>query len=247
MIEMVEERPDGTTWMSKSFVVRGGQLAVGNGAVGYRRGRVAVVCAQADLLTLADDGTCLNWSDFTGAWESSPRTCVWSQQNGKDVLTVGTDEWRSVLIASGDVLTSDQFDREASAWTRASDYDAAKAWVIGELTRDWGAIARAAGGKVGDTTTVAGLHATYAADPSWKGKQVSITARVLMAGPGTATTGARTLVILVDSDDRVDPPVRCNTTDADLPALGARVKATGTLGELFGAPVLDSCTIVTSE
>ena len=137
-----DEKDGATTWTySKQFLIAGGKLvAAGDGAGGYRKGKAAVVCkiGSEDLFTLDDAGVCHSWkADFMdkNKWDGAPATCVWSQENGKDVLTVGTGDWSSKLVANGDLLTSEQLDSETTSktyMTPAADYATAKAWATAQ-------------------------------------------------------------------------------------------------------------------
>src|SRR5437660_1654481 len=96
------------------------------------------------------EGGCQKWSKMF-KWEPKPETCAWSQDAGKDVLTVGTGDWAAKVTADGDVLTNQQFDDEVKEelW-KPSDLLAAKAWASGELAKDDPATKAAAeGGKAG--------------------------------------------------------------------------------------------------
>ncbi len=140
-----DEKDGASTWSyDKHFLMQAGKIvAVGDGAAGYRKGKAAIVCkiGSEDLYVLDDKGTCQTWKrDFMDKtkWKSSPSTCAWSTENGKDVLTVGTGDWAGKLVASGDLLTSDQLDSEVKSQTymgRAADYAAAKAWATAEVAK----------------------------------------------------------------------------------------------------------------
>jgi len=114
---------------SKHFAMVGGKLAIGDGPVGTRKGKAAVVCG-IKLTTIDDKGTCLDWSHFFDKWESKPAECAWSSEGGKDVLTIGKGDWSTKLVADGDTLMTDQFREEsAKQFAPAKDYEAAKAWL----------------------------------------------------------------------------------------------------------------------
>lgn len=122
--------PMGMTSMhDKTFLVEGGKLLVGEGPVGYRKGKAAFVCTPGmdNAYTLDDKGVCKKWSFFMKRWEGKPTTCVWSQEDGKDVLTVGDGNWTSKVKAEGDLLKSDQFIEESKYTEKATDLAAAKA------------------------------------------------------------------------------------------------------------------------
>jgi len=132
--------PDGATYtFSKKFAINNGKLEVGEGAVGMRKGKAAVICANGmdALYTLDDAGKCLAWSDFGHSWKSKPATCTWSQKDGKDVLTAGQGDFAPTLVADGDLLKSEQFAGEAKdlQFKPAADYAAAKQWATDEAKK----------------------------------------------------------------------------------------------------------------
>jgi hypothetical protein len=136
---MVKAEGGAVYTFSKKFVINNGKLETGEGAVGMRKGKAAVICAVGmdSLFTLDDAGKCLSWSDFGHSWKSKPATCTWSQKDGKDVLTAGEGQWAATLIAEGDVLRSEQFAGEAKQeqFKRAADYPAAKQWATDEAKK----------------------------------------------------------------------------------------------------------------
>lgn len=126
-----------TTKHDKQYVIVGGKLVAGEGAAGYRKGKTAIVCSSGmkPIATLDDKGQCKEWSNFMGRWEGKPTTCAWSQDNGKDVLTIGTGDWSTKVSAEGDVLQSDQFRDyvKQGLHEKAADMTAAKAKVTAQI------------------------------------------------------------------------------------------------------------------
>lgn len=230
-----------------NYVVRGGALQIGSGAVGLRKGKAAVACVSMGPVTIDDAGKCQHWSSLMRQWESKPETCAWSQKDGKDVLTIGTGDFASVLTADGDTLVTEQWQEEQKEqlWKHADDA-AARAWVVAETKKhDPGEIAKAAGGKVGDLTTVAGLQATYAADKAGtKGKPVELTALYLNAN--SASAGGKTTynVVVVDGKDKLTPDLMCETKEE---AKGFvqydKVTVKGAVGDFMDNADLTDCTV----
>ncbi len=155
----------GTSYHDVMFVVQNGALVVGSGASGYRKGKTAVVCSEGMQggVTFCDDkGVGATYKDSFGKWEKKDTTCVWSQADGKDVLTIGTGDWAPKLTADGDVLMSDQFRDFVKYTKKAKDYADAKAQVQVEIdSKDPAKKALAAGGVVGKTDTITSLNATW--------------------------------------------------------------------------------------
>lgn len=102
-----------------------GTLVAGHGAAGYRRGRAAIVCARG-IHVLEANGTCTTW-ELLATWRQRPERCVWSVEEGKDVLTIGTGDWAFEVSADGDLLTDAAFRQHAEGGhhRRAVDYASA--------------------------------------------------------------------------------------------------------------------------
>ena len=242
-----DKKPDGATYYySKQFVIAGGALQAGEGAVGYRKGKSAVVCAVSAVYTLDDAGTCKKWMHMFD-WKSDPATCKWSSEGGKDVLTVGEGDFANKLSADGDVLEDDQFRDlvKEGLHVRAKDYNDAKA-KIGEATKkdDPGEQAKAAGGTPGDTSTVAGLQASYAADKSMKGKAVEVSGLYLNSNQMTANGKTSYNVVIVDAKGKLKPSLTCEVADEPKGFTQYdKVTVKGTIDESFGEAELTACTV----
>jgi len=246
----------GTSFHTKQFAVKGGKLLAGEGSVGMRKGKAAVVCGVSiDVTTLDDKGVCKSWNKRFGKWESKDQKCAWSQKDGKDVLTIGEGEGPKGLTADGDSLMDSQFadDVERGKHARAESYDAAKQTVIAKIKEnDPGEQAKAAGGKVGDTTSVLGLIATFTSDPkALTGKPVEVTG--LYYSSGSMTAGGKTTVSLemIDSKDSRKLHITCYTSETDMKAITFtqydKITAKGSVKESFHMPALDNCTATAAK
>jgi hypothetical protein len=121
----------GTAYYGVQYVIRDGALVAGHGAAGYRRGRAAIVCARG-IHVLDASGACTSWERLA-TWRERPETCVWSREDGKDVLTIGTGDWAIEVAADGDLLVDEQFrhDMAGGVHRRAVDYaDAMRAVMV---------------------------------------------------------------------------------------------------------------------
>jgi len=242
----------GTSYITMLFVVQNGELVVGSGAGGYRKGKAAIVCSEGmdgGIHIVEDNGTCVTWSQKFKEWEKKPNTCVWSQKDGKDVLTIGTGDWSTVVVADGDVLESEQFTEWSSKsyHKRAKDFADAKAQTLAKIKEsDPAEQAKAAGGVVGKTDTVLSLIATAASDPALKGKPVELTALYLNSGSSTDKSGKTTeSMVLVESKEQLKLSITCELGDNKAPeglVQYDKVTVKGTLDESFGKPALQGCT-----
>ena len=239
----------GTSYHDLMFVVQNGAIVVGSGAGGYRKGKAALVCSEGmeGGVTIVDDkGACTTWADHFGKWESKPGTCAWSQDGGKDVLTIGTGDWKTVVQAEGDVLTSEQFRDFVKYTKRAKDYADAKAQMQAEVdASDPSKKAVKAGGVVGKTDTIVSLNATWGSDKSLKGKPFEITAVWLNSNTMTSNGETTYNGILTDKVS-TDFTLTCNLGKTPPPeglVQGDKVTAKGTVGESFDKPELDGCTL----
>jgi len=139
------------------FALRRGKPVLANGPLGQVRGKESIVCTYDGVITRDAAGACTKWT-FDTAWTSAPARC------------------RDDLLATDDVL-HDDLDYPNLA-IPARDFDAATALVADASSyEDARRVARALGGKVGDTSTIPGLVVTVAAAPArWKGKRVTVSA-----------------------------------------------------------------------
>lgn len=242
----------GKSFHDKQFVLKDGKLLIGESAAGYRKGKTAVVCtvgASGGVYVVPETGDCEAWEVHFDKWESKKDTCAWSQEGGKEVLKLGTGDWATKVTSDGDLLMSDQFIEESKLSDKVADMATAKSAIAAKVKADDpGEQAKAAGGKVGDTSTIVSLGATYAADKSLKGKPLEITALYLNSNSSTFTSGGTTqhnyAAVLVDSRDAMKFTLDC-TTKEEVKGFKQydKVVAKGTIGESFGRPSLEDCTI----
>lgn len=241
----------GTSYVTMIFVVENGALVVGSGAAGYRKGKAALVCSEGSnggVHIVDDKGGCVTWDKKFREWESKPNTCAWSQKDGKDVLTIGTGDWNTVVSAEGDVLKSDQFRDwvKGGYHAKANDFADAKAKVAAKLKADDpGEQAKAKGGVAGKTDTVLSLIATLSSDPSLKGKSVELTALYLNSNSSTSNGKTTHNIMLVDGKDQSDMAIACDLGETAPPeglVQYDKVTVKGTVGESFGKPELEGCT-----
>lgn len=239
----------GTAYHEVIYVVQSGTIVQGSGAAGYRNGKTAVVCAEGinSGVTIVDDkGACTTWSERFGQWESKPDTCTWSQDRGKDVLTIGTGEWTTKVQTDGDVLTSEQFRDFVKYTKRAKDYADAKAQVQVAIDEaDPTKQALMAGGVVGKTDTIVSLIATWGSDKSLTGKPFEITAQWMNSTTGSSngeTTYSGTLMDETSSKFTLQCDLG-KTPPPDGLVQGNKVTAKGTLDESMGQPAIKNCTL----
>jgi len=246
----------GTASYEKFFLVQGGKLAaIGDGAGGYRKGKEAIACTigQHGLYTSDASGACKTWRrDFMdkSKWTSEPAPCAWTTKDGKEALQLGKpdDPWAHVLFADGDLLWSEQLRDEAKAerfMKHAADFAAAKAWAESERkAHDPVEQAKAAGGKVGDTSTVAGLQATWGTDKSLKGKQIELNAVYENSNSMTSNGVTSYNIVLVDGKDSMKMTLMCSTkTEVKGLVQWDKVKVKGTVGDFGQEADLEDCTV----
>lgn len=252
--EITEGGMQGTQTMRKNYAMVEGKFLVGDGDVGYRKGKTAFVCGHGDHdYVIADDkGTCTSFRLKFREWEKQPVKCEWTQVDGKEALKIGEGQFPIVVKADGDLLLSDQFDEFAKKGyhTAAKSFDEAKEAVNRMVKEnDPVEIAKAAGGKVGETNTVASLMATFGTDrKSVEGKEVEVTALYLNSNQSTSNGKTTHNAILVDKQGDMKLTLTCNL-DAEVKGLKQydKVKAKGTVGESFDKAALDKCTLTKAK
>lgn len=246
-----KKEADGAVYtFTKGYVLgENGKLLVADGHAGYRKGKSAFVCGMGEFITLDDKGECLSWKQKFGTeWKSEAAKCEWTQVDGKDALKAGD----MTLIADGDLLQSQQFSDmvKKGYHTAAKSFDEAKEAVTRMVKEnDPVEIAKAAGGKVGETNTVASLMATFGTDrKSVEGKEVEVTALYLNSNQSTSNGKTTHNAILVDKQGDMKLTLTCNL-DAEVKGLKQydKVKAKGTVGESFDKAALDKCTLTKAK
>jgi hypothetical protein len=159
---------------------------------------------------------------------------------------VGSGDWASKLWAEGDVLLSEQFKDETKYYEKAADFATAKTEIAAKVkAEDPGEKAKAAGGKAGDLSTIVNLNATWAADKSIKGKQITLTAQYLNTSTSTSNGKDFYSVVLVDSKETGDFTLFCETaTKVEAAMQYGKIVVKGTIDDAFGRPSLKDCTVV---
>lgn len=244
----------GTQTMRKHFVMAEGKFLVGDGAAGYRKGKSAFVCGHGEheYVTLDESGACKSHRERMGDWEAKDVKCEWTTVDGKEALKIGEGDFPITVIADGDTLQSAQFTDgvKQNLHVAAKSWDDAKAAVTATTkANDPAEIAKAAGGKVGETGTVASLAATFAAErQSTLGKQVEVTALYMNSSSSTANGKTTHSVMLVDSKDqtKLTLPCRVEAVVKDVKQWD-KVTAKGTVAESFDKPALENCTVTKSK
>jgi len=234
---------------SMEFLVANGQVQIARSAAGMRKGKSAIVCSEtgeSNVYLVDDKGACTGWSFRFGKWESKPETCAWSQEDGKDVLKVGTGDWAPKLVADGDLLKSEQFVSETKTPAKM-DWEAAKAAATDDMHQhDPAWKAQQKGGKPGDLTTVLGITASVG-DASIFGKETTVNAQYYSSNSSTSNGKTTYFLSLVDSKDSTDITLACELA-AEAPTMKQFDKVTvkGTIAKSFGAS-LENCSIVPAK
>lgn len=240
----------GTAYHELMFVLKDGKALLGDGGAGFKKGNAWVFCTggmDSGGVYIQEDKTkpCTHWGEKFGKWEQTEGQCKWEMADGKERLTVGTGDWATKLYVEGDLVMSEQFQDAAKLYEKVSDFATAKKAVVDKnKADDPGEQAKAAGGKVGDKSTVVGLIATYAADKSIKGQVVELTAEFLNSNHSWSGDKHYYNGIVVDNKDSTSFTLSCDTkeevtgfTQFD------KVVVKGTIDESFNKPALKDCTI----
>jgi hypothetical protein len=191
------------------FLIRDNTVVIGRGAAGMRTGEKAIVCGDGRDPDAPEEGVYLvtknrcttHKRDAQGVWGYRNGVCVWANARGDDLLDVGTEHYSSTVIVKGDFLEERNFTASAKDNRRATSWEAAKTMVTANMkppTKLEEALA--AGGKVGDTSTIAGIHATYANSPTpLVGMELEVTG-VLVETSTQSIRGkvASTLAVIAD-------------------------------------------------
>lgn len=161
------------------FLLEDGKIRAGRGAAGMRstetgKDKTAIACgdgrdpgAPEEGVYLVEGNRCATWKrNAQGAWSSREGVCAWANARGEDLLDVGTEHYSSTLVVRGAYMEERAFTKSSKANMRATSWDAAKTSAKGNVkpTTKLDA-AKDAGGRVGDTTTIAGIQATFANNP----------------------------------------------------------------------------------
>jgi hypothetical protein len=142
-------------------------------------------------------------------------------------------------------LISEQFTDATKLYEKVASFAAAKQAVVEKnQADDPGEQAKAAGGKVGDKSTVVGLIATYAADKSIKGQTIELTAEFLNSNHSWSGDKHYYNAIVVDNKDSTKLTLSCDTKEEVIGFTQYdKVVVKGTIDESFDKPSLKDCTI----
>ena len=236
------------------FLVRDGKVVSGHGAAGMREGDKAIVCgdghdpgAPEEGVYLVTGNHCKTWKRDKGVWGFRAGVCVWANARGDDLLDVGTEHYSSTVIVKGDFLEERYFTTSSAEHRRATTWDAAKVEVTANMP-EVSALdhAKAAGGRVGDMTTIAGIHATYANN---KGPLIGVDLEVRGKLVETSTQTIRgkvtsTQATIADPDNPKAMPLICQV-DGTVTSVkqGDSVVAKGRIDTRHDYARLRRCTI----
>jgi hypothetical protein len=195
------------------FLLEDGKIRVGRGAAGMRKAKTAVACgdgrdpgAPEEGVFLVEGQRCASWKrDAKGTWSAREGVCAWANARGDDLLDVGTEHYSSTLVIRGDYMEERSFTKSSKLNMRATSWDAAKTSAKGNVKPTTAVDkAREAGGKVGDSKTIAGIHATFANNPQpLVGLDLEITGTVVDVG---------TRYVVVAEPDKQSLHLACETT-----------------------------------
>jgi len=243
---------DGAThYYHKQYVIDGGAVLAGGGGAGYRNGKTAIVCMNdSDIYTLDAKGHCKLWTERFDKWEVKDTTCKWTAADGKDVLVVGEGGMSNELTAKGNLLANIHFRDalEGKDHRREQDFETAKAAAMQRFKEtDPLERARTAGGKVGETSTIISLQATFIADKTAiKGKPIEIRGRFVEVKKGEEKGKAEYRVKLVDAADlkEKDWELVCRSaTEVKGFKEGDKVKVKGTVDEWWDRAAVIDCVV----
>lgn len=192
------------------FALRDGVAVFGMGAAGQLRGSDATVC-DAALLVLDRRGCRSVWWYGFGDPEQRPARCALHATAGRTIFTGADPRWpdeKIELHADHDVLWDDELDHAHAE--PVIDFATARALIDAQPMIP----ALRAGGRVGDTSTVAGLVATVGADrTATKGRTVEVEGVVLDTSAATMN-GQTTYLLYLHAPGAADlfhPGVECTT------------------------------------
>jgi hypothetical protein len=121
--------PDGSSsGTTHHYTIEAGQLVIGLGDAGSRKGNTAVACISNKIVTLDASGTCLAWEQDMfekTKYESSPATCSFGKDGDKEVFKATVNGYETSLEVHGDALYTEQLAKVHNE--KAADWAAAKA------------------------------------------------------------------------------------------------------------------------
>lgn len=127
-VEVIEVSAGGSSSTTHHYTLKGGQLIMGLGDAGSRKGPEAIACISNAVVTLDASGHCLQWkaSMFDkGKYESQPGQCAWVKEGDKELFAATVNGSETRLLVDGDALLTDQLQTTHSQ--KLPDFAAAKA------------------------------------------------------------------------------------------------------------------------
>jgi hypothetical protein len=251
------------------YIMIDGVAQLSNGSVvGERVGRSAIVCTSDGIWALDDAGHCTR--NQAHAWvfghpvaiDTRATQCGFRSENSVESFYVREDGFNNQPYVSvngrriGNVLSAEELQRRGLG--RHPDFATARATVDADArANDPLLIGLAAGGKVGETSTVAGLVATYGANAEKLERKMVRLGGVVAASDeqdffddnGVAIPGSQ--ITIADPAHRDTPTVSCSLRGR-VPDVGARVRVRGVVSSVHVpwtkrfAPALEECWLTSS-
>lgn len=126
-VEVIEVSDGGSSSTTTHYTLKGGQLVMGLGDAGSRKGPEAVACISNAVVTLDAGGTCLEWKESMfdkGKYESKPGTCGWVKDGDKELFAATVNGSETRLLVDGDALWTEQLQSTHSE--KQADFAAAR-------------------------------------------------------------------------------------------------------------------------
>lgn len=127
-VAVIEVSDGGSSSTTGHYTLKGGQLIMGLGDAGSRKGPEAVACISNAVVTLDASGTCLQWEESMfdkGKYESKPGKCEWVKEGDRELFTATMNGSETRLVVDGDALLTEQLQTTHSE--KMPDFAAAKA------------------------------------------------------------------------------------------------------------------------
>lgn len=130
-VEVIEASDGGSSSTTHHYTLKGGQLGqlvMGLGDAGSRKGPEAVACISNAVVTLDASGHCLQWKESMfdkGKYESQPGTCAWVKDGDKELFAATVNGSETRLVVDGDALLTEQLQTTHSE--KMADFAAARA------------------------------------------------------------------------------------------------------------------------
>jgi hypothetical protein len=259
-LELREALADGSGYngFSKHFAISKDTVISGNGGIGYRKDKTAMICVDDDYIVLDAKGGCRKWHSTFDRWETTTIPCAWKDGTpswvdgdgwDKEMLGVDKADYWSEYASKGGLLINVHFKDAftGNEHVKQPDFEAAKAAALAKF-KETDPLERllTAGAKVGGMSTILDLHATFTDDTTKvKDQPIDVPGVVVEMTKSNEDKRPGWMIKAVDARDKAKRWELTCYAAIEPKALkaGAKIRMKGTGAQFWESPAINDCVV----